>query len=68
MAVIRMVHPKHGMTIAQGAEIEQNKLSGWTVEVPKVEPVEVVEVVEAVDEAYKYSPPKGKPGRPAKGR
>ena len=65
MAVIRMVHPKHGMLVAQGAEIEQNKLNGWTVAVPKVEPVEVVE---AVDEVYSYSPPKGKPGRPAKGR
>lgn len=74
MAVIRMVHPKHGMLVAAGAEIEQNKLNGWVIEVPKKEVVNLIEVevapvvVSTQTQDVHLVAPKKKAGRHAKGR
>lgn len=51
--LVKMTHPKHGVTHAYGAEIEWNKKHGWVVEEKKEAPVVVI-------------PEKRKPGRPPK--
>lgn len=60
--MIRMTHPKHGVTHAVGAEVEWNKANGWIVDgaEPKV-PEVTQDVGLSEDPKTRYTVKFGKP-------